>query len=817
MTIDSREEVKKEKRMTDLVRSFEQISSEEKPSAGGKGGTLSGLFQAGYPVPEGFVVLPAAFDGDVLTPVGWTEVKGQLDHMRRVQNGMSAFAVRSSALSEDSVQASFAGEFETVLDVHTDEMLREAIHTVRRSRHAERVQAYSRAKGIDPVHDMAVVVQRLVRATISGVLFTADPVTGSHMRMTGTFVYGFGEELVSGEAEGFPFILERPKGRYDGPTALAPFVRKLFKLAQRLEKDLGCPQDIEWAVVEESRLGMPKRKLYLLQARPITTLVGWNPMTGEWNDSLTGELLWSRNNLGEARPDVMSPFTFSLSDKVWSEVSLLPGVSLAGNICGRYYANVSFSISALRATGKSLKAALEEQGGILGNVPEDLEIPQIPLSRKDLLLALPKMIRIGLRESQGKKRVPEFLQTNPQFCMDLRRRMQQTTSKADLISMWQQEIEPYVFDTLWILAGATQPLESKMKLKRELTDLVGEIDANALFSGLSSETYATTGAGLMASLGPVVGVARVAQGKMSRQEYLETYGHRGPHEAELSYSRPAEDPSWLDKQLEEYRTNPVDVDALLEKRRDEYKAAWKRLQKSHPKQAKKLQSQIEEVGPAARLREAARDEITRFLWVEREWALRAGELTGLGADDIFLLTLDEVMAILSGDASAVEYLPARRETYARYRALPPYPMVIRGRFDPFEWAADPERRSDFYDASSPIPVAVSDAITGHAGAAGRVEGVVRVLDGPEQSDQFRPGEILVAVTTNVGWTPLFPRAAAVVTDVGAPLSHAAIVARELGIPAVVGCGCATTRLRTGDRVRVDGGQGIVEILATEDR
>jgi pyruvate,water dikinase len=86
------------------------------------------------------------------------------------------------------------------------------------------------------------------------------------------------------------------------------------------------------------------------------------------------------------------------------------------------------------------------------------------------------------------------------------------------------------------------------------------------------------------------------------------------------------------------------------------------------------------------------------------------------------------------------------------------------------------------------------------------------LEGPEQGDRLQPGEILVAVTTNVGWTPIFPRAAAVLTDVGAPLSHAAIVARELGIPAVVGCADATTRLRTGDRVRVDGGQGIVEIL-----
>jgi phosphoenolpyruvate synthase/pyruvate phosphate dikinase len=87
-----------------------------------------------------------------------------------------------------------------------------------------------------------------------------------------------------------------------------------------------------------------------------------------------------------------------------------------------------------------------------------------------------------------------------------------------------------------------------------------------------------------------------------------------------------------------------------------------------------------------------------------------------------------------------------------------------------------------------------------------------VLKGPEQGDQLEPGWVLVAVTTNVGWTPIFPRTAAVVTDVGAPLSHAAIVARELDIPAVVGCGSATIRLRTGDRVHVDGGQGVVEIL-----
>ena len=532
---------------------------------------------------------------------------------------------------------------------------------------------------------------------------------------------------------------------------------------------------------------------------------GYDPATGTWNDSLTGHFLWSRNNFGEGRPDVMAPFTFSVTDKVWREISLLPGYSMAGNICGRFYANVSVAMSVLIATGKSVDAAKEQMAGMLGHVPGEIDIPLVPLRRSTVVWAMPKMIRLALRERKGTRQVPEYLATMPALCKDLRRRIAAARTKSELIDLWYTEIFSRLLSDIWIVGGSAAPLEASMKLKRKLADLVGESDANALFSGLSSDDD------MLASLGPVVGVARVAQGKMSRAEYLAKYGHRGPQEAELSIPRPAEDPDWLDRQLAEYEKSPVDVDVLLAKRRAEFEAAWQRLQARYPKQAPKLRRQIDQVGPAARMREAVRDEVTRVLWVEREWALRAGELTGLG-DDIFMLTIDEVLALLSGDDAAIVHIPVRRETHARYRALPPYPMIIRGHFDPFQWAADPKRRNDVYDATAAAPISTSDTITGFAGAAGRVEGRVRVLDGPEQGDQLQPGEILVAVTTNVGWTPLFPRAAAVVTDVGAPLSHAAIVARELGIPAVVGCGSATTRLRSGDRVRVDGGQGTVEIL-----
>ncbi len=146
--------------MNEKVKSFAKLRQEERELAGGKGGTLAHLYQKGYPVPDGFVIMPAAFIGNELSSDGWQQVQ---THLARSRNGSPAtsFAVRSSALSEDSAQASFAGEFETVLDVHSDEMVREAIYTVRRSRLSERVQAYSQAKGMDLAHEIAVVVQQL--------------------------------------------------------------------------------------------------------------------------------------------------------------------------------------------------------------------------------------------------------------------------------------------------------------------------------------------------------------------------------------------------------------------------------------------------------------------------------------------------------------------------------------------------------------------------------------------------------------------------------------------------------------------------------
>ena len=164
--------------------------------------------------------------------------------------------------------------------------------------------------------------------------------------------------------------------------------------------------------------------------------------------------------------------------------------------------------------------------------------------------------------------------------------------------------------------------------------------------------------------------------------------------------------------------------------------------------------------PLARGREAARSEVVRSVWVARAWVRRAGELTGHG-DDLFFLALPEIYGLLGGERALLDQVPGRRAVYESYRALPSYPALIRGRFDPARWAADPRRRVDYYDGravaqAAPDPDAV---ITGFPGAAGVVEGTARVLSAPEDGAQLGDGEILVTTVTNIGWTPIFPRAA----------------------------------------------------------
>jgi len=835
---------------------------------GGKGASLARLARAGVRVPPGFQVTTSAYldfvgRGGLLEPVlaavSAVDVSdaatldaaaariGDLFAGQPVPAPTAAaiagayaclgddvpVAVRSSATVEDLPGMSAAGQHDTYLNVRGEAAVLDAVKRCWASLWSARAIGYRARRGVEPGEvSIAVVVQQLVLADAAGVMFTVDPLDGARDQVVISANWGLGESVVAGDVTPDVAVVDRASGTLvsyqigskeimtvadgtgtratDTPADLRSAAvlspgeaGELARVGLAIEKLYDEPMDIEWALAAG--------ELSVLQARPVTTPVS-RPATGPgelWNDSLSGDYLWSDGNLGEALPDVMTPATWSFVELLMSRMTFppsLPGYRGYGRIGGRFYANVSMSISLEARVGISPRRFAALFGPVLGKLPPVEEIPRPRLPRwKVTRLMVPAAVAMIRRIIASHKRLPEFLAGGPGRCERLRAEIEQTTDATVLASLWSAKVQPLVEDAGGMLAAATGAQGTiLLTAPGKLATLVGEADAALLLSGQQA------GGVPLASLGPATGLARLARGEIDRDTFARQYGHRGSHELELSIPRPAEDPAWIDGQLAAIGDSARDAGGLLADQEAARAAAWERLTRQDPKKAAAAHKLIARWAPVAHDREAARSEVARSAWVARTWIRHAGQLTGHG-DDLFFLELPETIGLLRGDPAPLTSAPARRASYQTYQALPSYPALIRGHFDPIRWAADPNRRSDYYDerAQTAKP---AGAIAGFPGAAGVVEGIARVLRTPEDAAQLGDGEILVTTVTNIGWTPIFPRAAAVVTDVGAPLSHAAIVARELGIPAVVGCGNATMRLHSGDRIRVDGSHGTVEVL-----
>ncbi|MEU4509444.1 PEP/pyruvate-binding domain-containing protein [Nonomuraea wenchangensis] len=810
--------------------------------AGGKGASLARLARAGLPVPGGFHVTTAAYRAfvagfrdaiDPRDPEGAAalfarhEIPEQVAAaIREAYAGLGddvAVAVRSSATAEDLPELSFAGQQDTFLNVRGDGLL-PAVLRCWASLWNARAIAYRDRNGVP--HDdvaLAVVVQELVDADAAGIMFTADPVTGALDETVINASWGLGEAVVGGQVTPDTLVLRdgavvreqvgdktvmtvrTPDGTEDrpvpaelrrAPVLSAAQAAELAALGARVQDLYGVPMDVEWARRADGTLAV-------LQARPIT---GLHVRPEEWNDSLKGEYLWTAGNLGEAIPDVMTPITWSYVRLFIHEAmsaSALPGFDMVGNIGGRFYMNLSIIHTIAAAMGMAKRASVTEN--VFGKLPPGLDVPKVGLSRWEIIRkVLPMAVGLQRRVRTNLKAMPAFLASSRRRCEELRDRVAATRTAPELAELWEREIRPHVVTACRMLEAAGRQGGATLVWTRDkLRSLAGESDAEAMLSGVNAD-------GGLASMGLLLGLSRLSRGEITREEFAAAYGHRGPHEFEVSKPRPGEDPAWIDAQLAGLRDLRTDTEALLARQERAREEAWARFAARHPGREARMRERVRRWGAVVRDREEARSENMRAFWVLRAFTLRAGELTGHG-DDVFFLSLEELLGLLRGDAAGLDRVPARRAAYERYAALPPYPVLIVGHFDPVRWAADPDRRADVYDARGGL-APVGDAVTGFPGAPGVVEGVARVLAGPEEGDRLKPGEILVTTLTNVGWTPMFPRAAAVVTDLGAPLSHASIVARELGIPAVVGTGNATMRLRDGDRVRVDGERGTVELL-----
>lgn len=764
------------------IFSFKEISEEVIALCGGKGASLARLTKMGMPVPEGFVITASAFDGELLP-----EALGELETLISTLSDKHTYAVRSSALCEDGENASFAGAYETVTDVKREDII-SAVKQVAASADSLRVKKYAESSGAES-DGIAVVIQRFVRPEFAGVVFTADPISGSTAVMQGNYVRGEGEALVSGEKNAEEFSFNSMKFSYTGKGEFERYAKGLFKCCERIRNGYGRPMDIEWAV--------SGGKVYILQARPITSLKRMDKDSFKVNGSLAGEYLLSKTNVGEIFMRPVSPVTYSVLEIICDAMGM---PCFIDNVCGQPYANLSVICSLMVALGAKEESAFKMIKEIAGELPEGVTVPVFPFDKKSFKKKMKKLFLSGGKKKTSRKDKREFKERMIEIADEHINEIHHLPDNKALLNFWGTKGTEFLSNALGAIMRGVNifPL---FTTKKRLTDICGEELANELCSG---------GAGTLDSMKPLLLLEDVIRGDMSREEYVRLCGHRHVNEMELSAPYPYEDKAFPDNIIEEHLRSGTDVHKMRADSEKRYNEAVGKFKELYPRKAKRLDKMLRSFKEANRSREEVRSKGVKLFCIMREFLLRAGEINGIG-EDVFMLYFTEVMELLKGDKRALAHIPERRENYERYLSYPPFPNLIYGRFEPEKWLADENRRQDFYSEKMDTGSLSAD-IKGFPGAAGVVTGRVRVILSSDCAEELLPGEILAAPATNIGWTVVFPRAAAIITDIGAPLSHAAIVAREFGIPAVVGCGNATTVLKTGDMVTVDGARGTVTII-----
>jgi rifampicin phosphotransferase len=730
------------------VVTFAEATNLRTSELGAKAANLARLASARFPVPPGFVVTPAA-----------EEHLGEMSaQILEAAAGLCAqrFAVRSSGTAEDLEGASFAGQYETLLDVRVDE-LPAAVGRVFDSASASRVAAYRDARA-GPTDEttapsMAVLVQAMVEADASGVAFTANPLTGERSEVVITAARGLGERLVSGEAVGDEWVLQGDEAscRRESEGAItAEQAVKIAELARRVEAHFGSPQDVEWAISGDV--------LYLLQARPMTAL----PEAAEWEPPAPG--YWMRNfRLGEWLPEAMTPL---FAD--WL-LALIEGGYLRG-MRSTVGAAVPFRYASIN-------------GWYYTTLPD----------------VSPRLLLRALVESRGRM-VPVMWNALIRVNNDpvgadravLRR----------LADEWSTELLPRYQR---LVTGAQERVESATPA--ELVGIVDEV-------GTAAGEYLFS----LAMVGGSAWKMEAAIAKFFRRHLAHRvdFGYqvllRGmPGTDTGTPPHAVQSVDWYRPTLGELGLAGEDPDGRARQReiaakREVAEQACRAVLADRTGLLVRFDALLEVAQRYAGLRERQARDFALSWPLLRRCALRLGEaLVARGVidatEDIFFLARSE----LDSHGLKSGAVANRRRTWERQRRLaapltlgvPPKPLrsLMHG-------AAEAAR-------TKPVP---PDAVlVGEPASPGRASGAVRIVHSPEDFRGFRDGEVLVARLTAPAWTPLFGRAAAVVTDGGTLAAHASLVAREYGIPAVVGAGDATLRLRDGQAVTVDGGAGTVEL------
>jgi pyruvate,water dikinase len=784
-----------------------------------------------------------------------------------VADGAQAVAVRSSALHEDQAQRSGAGLYETVLGVTDEDALLASIRRVWASAVSPRVIAYLRALGVRPdprgsaaerSGGVGVVVQALVPPDVSGVMFTVNPLSGDAGEIVVNAAYGLGSAVVDGRVSPDTYRIDKASGwvrdhivgdkatatRLRGSALVdepvpaedrarealpAGAVAELAVIAQRIEQTFGDARDVEWALVGSS--------IYVLQARPVTALSDSprRPRTRRRIDR--ARIVWSNVNVGEALPGVATPLTWSIlsgfSDVGFRRAfgalgcSVPPEAELVGNFRGRIYLNLSefFSIAS-QVPGISPRMILALGGG--GELAQQpLEVGEDAPSSVAFLARLPltatRFVRENFRLTQRVEAFERGFEEDRQRLRAIDLRLLSSTAVHRVLF----EVERLLDQSGQVLLNVYGNLLASVVALRTLVGLVGDERSDTLFRELLSGLLDVDSAGPGLELQRIAETARrdppartylletepsrarleelpvgPTRGLLAR--FFELYGDRGTREAEIAEPRWKEDATLPFATLRLHLSrddaeSPFDV----ERRQRELRArAQGELERRVPGPLRvAVRRLLELVQRFLRMRERLRAHVVTVLGLFREVALDASRRLqamepGVGPDGAFFLSLPELHGVLRGDVPTVgDLVRARRLQLQRDAALPAPPDTFTG-FPPPLSPADP----------------ATSLLRGLGACAGTVVGTVRLMHDPSDVADFRAGEILLAQQTDVGWSPLFLVAGGVVTELGGPLSHASIVAREFGIPAVVNVKQATSVLRTGDRVEIDGARGTVRIL-----
>jgi rifampicin phosphotransferase len=766
--------------------------------------------------------------------------------------GETPVAVRSSATAEDLSGASFAGQQETYLNVRGVEALLEAFKDCWASLWTARAMAYRARQGIDPATvSLAVVVQRMVEAEAAGVMFTANPANGRRNEAAIGAAWGLGESVVSGSVTTDDIVVEKDTGHVlsretadkgvmtvytESGTEERPVpearrrqavlddeaAATLARYGARIEELYGSPQDIEWALANG--------EFFVVQSRPITALP--EPMADPPTDWSVPDpkAFYGRASIVEQMPDPLSPLFADLIEgavvrslqKLMGELSgtqILREDDLGFPIINGY-AYYYYKLAAMwRLLVKSPAAFRVILGsGKEGSVTRWREYSH-PRYKKTVkgwevkpLDDLP-----ATRLLEGAR---ELLDAGAEYYTSVQTIIPLSASSEALFTAFYNRLVRREGDPraqTFLLGFDSTPIRAE----KSLYDLAMWCSEHPDLAAALVDTPSDRAMELLHADEPPAGVDEGPwhEWRSRFQAHLDRYGHT-VYNLDFMNPVPADDPAPLLDTLKFYLRgegqNPHERHRRTAWRREEAtRAVLERLDVPRRKLFVRLLRWAQDVAP---VREDALADVGLAWPVMRRMLLELGRrLVGAGAmekpADVFWLRRDEVeKSAASLDAgetrlgSLAEAVEQRKMLWRGQRRVTP-PQLL-------------PKDSWFMVFESLMPAGseeqTGNTIKGVAASGGQVTAQARVLGGPEDFGQMRPGEVLVAAITTPAWTSLFAMASAVVTDVGGPLSHSSIVAREYGIPAVLGTAVATRRIRSGQNVRVDGDAGTVTLFEGVD-